>query len=79
MATNAQSEVGTGSEKTETVQNWPTRRCVKEFRQFLGLASYYRRYVQNFAAVAIPLHVLTNKDAKWRWGPKEEEAYTSTG
>ncbi|KRX34816.1 Retrovirus-related Pol polyprotein from transposon, partial [Trichinella sp. T6] len=54
---------------------WPTPRCVREVRQFLGLASYYRRFVRNFAGVANPLHALTKKGEKWRWGPKEEEAF----
>ncbi|KRZ13089.1 Retrovirus-related Pol polyprotein from transposon gypsy [Trichinella zimbabwensis] len=60
-------------EKTAAVQKWPTPRCVKEVRQFLGLASYYRRFVRNFAGVANPLHALTKKGEKWRW--KEEEAF----
>ncbi|KRX22547.1 Retrovirus-related Pol polyprotein from transposon, partial [Trichinella nelsoni] len=70
-----QHGVGTDPEKTAAVQEWPTPRCVREVRQFLGLASYYRRFVRNFAGVANPLHALTKKGEKWRWGPKEEEAF----
>ncbi|KRZ67383.1 Retrovirus-related Pol polyprotein from transposon 17.6 [Trichinella papuae] len=71
-----QHGVGTDPEKTAAVQKWPTPRCVREVRQFLGLASYYRRFVRNFAGVANPLHALTKKGEKWHWGPKEEEAFT---
>ncbi|KRY04938.1 Retrovirus-related Pol polyprotein from transposon 17.6, partial [Trichinella patagoniensis] len=70
-----QHGVSTDPEKTAAVQEWPTPRCVREARQFLGLASYYRRFVRNFAGVANPLHALTKKGEKWRWGPKEEEAF----
>ncbi len=50
--------------KTAAVQDWPTPRTVKDVQAFLGLASYYRRHIHNFAAVAAPLTGLTKKDAK---------------
>ena len=54
--------------KTAAVQDWPTPRTVKDVWAFLGLASYYRRYIPNFATVAAPLTGLTKKDAKLVWG-----------
>ena len=36
-------------DKISKVQLWPTPQCVKEVQQFLGLANYYRRFIQNFA------------------------------
>ena len=39
----------------------------KEVWQFLGLASYYRRFFQNLSAVATPLHALTSKGAPFCW------------
>ncbi len=50
--------------KTAAVQDWVTPRTVKDVRAFLGLASYYRRYIPKFASVAMPLTGLTKKDAK---------------
>ncbi len=50
--------------KTATVQDWPTHCTVKDVRAFLGLASYYRHYIPNFASLATPLTGLTKKDAK---------------
>ena len=50
-------------DKISKVQLWPTPRCVKEVQQFLGLANYYRRFIQNFAKVAGPLHRLTERSA----------------
>ncbi len=53
--------------KTAAVQDWPTPRTVKDVRAFLGLASYYHRYIPNFASVATSLMVLTKKDAELIW------------
>ena len=46
-----------------------------EVRSFLGLAGYYRRYVRNFAAIAGPLHALTQKDAVFHWGSECQDAF----
>ena len=46
-----------------------------EVRSFLGLAGYYRCYVNNFAAIAGPLHVLTRKDAVFHWSPECQDAF----
>ena len=45
--------------KVKAVADWPVPTNVTEVYQFLGLASYYRRYVQNFSTIAAPLHALT--------------------
>ena len=44
--------VGVDPAKTEAVEQWPTPTSVKDVRAFLGLASYYRRYIQGFSTVA---------------------------
>ena len=43
--------------------------------QFLGLTSYYRRFITQFAKVAAPLHALTRKDAVFRWTAECQEAF----
>ena len=48
--------------KLEAVAEWPIPRNVTEVKRFLGLASYYRRFIANFAEIAKPLHKLTEKD-----------------
>ncbi len=63
--------------KTAAVQDWPTPRIVKDVLAFLGLASYYRRYIPNFASVATPLSGLTKKDAELIWDDdcEQEQAF----
>jgi hypothetical protein len=41
----------------------------------MGLASYYRRFVKNFAQKAAPLHQLTQKERKWNWTKECEHAF----
>ena len=59
--------VAVDSDKIARVRDWPTRTTQAELHSFLGLASYYRRYVSNLAKLAASLHALTGKaDAKAR-------------
>ncbi|KAL5503413.1 hypothetical protein EMCRGX_G010361, partial [Ephydatia muelleri] len=61
--------------KVKVVEEWPTPHDVHSVRQFLGLASYYRRYVNAFAAIAAPLHVLTQKDTPFNWTTECDAAF----
>jgi hypothetical protein len=62
-------------ENTEKVQSFPTPKTVKHIQQFLGLASYYRRFIKDFAKIAEPLHKLLKKSEKFRWTEKCQEAF----
>uniref|UniRef100_A0A5S6R4Y5 RNA-directed DNA polymerase n=1 Tax=Trichuris muris TaxID=70415 RepID=A0A5S6R4Y5_TRIMR len=62
-------------EKNEAVNNWPRPTSPKELRQFLGLASYYRRFVSSFATVAAPMNKLMKKSSRWNWAPECEVSF----
>ena len=62
-------------EKVKAVQNYPTPKNVRDIRAFLGLASFYRRLVPDFAHIAKALTVLTRKDQTFTWGQKQQEAF----
>jgi len=44
-------------------------------QKFLGLTNYYRRFIKDFARIAIPLHVLVRKEKKWKWEKEQEKAF----
>jgi len=54
-------------EKVEGVLSWPAPRNVKEVQKFLGLANYYKRFIENFARIAALLYMLVRKEQKWKW------------
>eukprot|EP00731_Ephydatia_muelleri_P003083 Em0001g3083a len=63
--------------KTSCVKNWPVPNNHETLRQFLGFASYYRKFIQNFAEIAAPLHALTEKTKSWQWTEQCEAAFSS--
>jgi len=67
--------VGTDPEKICAVQDWPVQTEVKEVRSFLGLASYYKKFVPSFTALAVPLHALTGKNKRFDWTSDCEEGF----
>lgn len=67
--------IRTDPEKVSAVADWPEPRTVKQVRQFLGLASWYRRFIANVSTIAGPLTQLTKKNARWKWGADEERAF----
>lgn len=64
-------------EKISAVRDWPTPTSVTEMRSFIGIASYYRRFIENFSNVAYPLTRLTQKDRKFEWSEDCEKAFNS--
>lgn len=61
--------------KVQGVSHWPTPKNVHDVFVFLGFTNFYRRFIEDFADIARPLHNLQQKNAKWSWGPREQEAF----
>ncbi|GJS38533.1 reverse transcriptase domain-containing protein [Tanacetum coccineum] len=61
--------------KVESVKNWKIPESSTEIRSFLGLAGYYRRFIENFSKIAKPLTLLTQKNKTYVWGDKQDEAF----
>jgi hypothetical protein len=62
-------------EKVAAVKDFPTPLDLKSLRSFLGLASYYRRFIPCFSSMGQPLYALTRKDAPFVWTGSCEEAF----
>ena len=61
--------------KTQKVREFPVPTDVTKVRQFLGLASYYRRFVPGFARIANPLHALLKKEVAFHWTKECQTAF----
>nr|GEW60225.1 hypothetical protein [Tanacetum cinerariifolium] len=60
--------------KIEAIKSWTASTMPTEVRKFLGLAGYYRRFIEGFI-ISKPLTKLTRKNKKYDWGKEEEEAF----
>lgn len=69
--------VATDVDKTSKVPNWPTPTTISEVQKFLGLASYHRRFVKNYATIASPLHKLTERGRQFNWTSECAAAFAS--
>ncbi|GJZ59309.1 putative reverse transcriptase domain-containing protein [Tanacetum coccineum] len=70
-----QSGIHVNPSKIEAVNNLKALITSSEVRSFLGLTGYYMHFIVNFSKIAKPLTSLTQKNQKYEWGEKEEEAF----
>ncbi|XP_073120033.1 uncharacterized protein [Henckelia pumila] len=61
--------------KVEAVRNWVDPKNATEIRSFLGLAGYYRSFIQDFSKIALPLTSLTRKGVKFVWSDQCEKSF----
>ena len=61
--------------KIEAITKWPRPNTVTEVRSFLGLAGYYRRFVEGFSLLALPLTQLMRKGVKFEWNEERQKSF----
>ena len=61
--------------KVVTVTNWDAPTTVREIQSFLGLAGYYRRFIENFSKIAKPMTELLKKVTKFKWTEECEASF----
>ncbi|XP_073304589.1 uncharacterized protein [Primulina huaijiensis] len=61
--------------KVEVVRDWSVPKSVTEIRSFLGLAGYYRKFIQGFSSMLVPTTALMKKNAKFIWGSECQESF----
>lgn len=68
--------ISTDKSKIERIVCWPTPTNLQQLQRFLGLASYYRRFIRNFATISKPLYRLTEKKANFHWTSDCDAAFS---
>ena len=67
--------IKTDPDKVETVRTWSTPVDIKELQSFLGLASYYRRFISGFSIIVESLYKVSGKGVSFQWQMKQESAF----
>ena len=62
-------------QKIEAIKSLPSPTCVREVRSFIGMGSYYRRFIPNFSEIAEPVIALTRKHARFKWTDDCQRAF----
>jgi len=62
-------------ENIKAIKDWPTPTSVTDIRSFLGLAGYYRKFIENFSRIAFPMTTLQKKANKFIWTDKYKESF----
>ena len=62
-------------EKLKIIEEWIQPKNLHELKSFIGMCSYYRRFIEKFSILMGPLHDWTKKNVKFQWTTKENEAY----
>ena len=71
----SQEGIQTDPQKNTAVKDWPTPKSSLQVKSFLGLASYYRGFIEGFAAIARPLHRICEKGSKFTWSEEQDAAF----
>ncbi|KAL4023009.1 hypothetical protein IC575_016756 [Cucumis melo] len=67
--------VSVDPQKVEAIVNWERPISATKVRSFLGLAGYYRRFIEDFSRLALSLTALTRKNVKFEWSDKCEQSF----
>jgi hypothetical protein len=62
-------------EKVKAIMEWPVPKNAHEVRCFMGLASYYRRFVEGFSKIAKPITSLKRKGVRYEWTEESDSAF----
>ena len=64
-------------DKVKAIQDWPEPRKIKDIQSFLGFANFYRRFISDYSAIAIPLTRLTRKSTPWNFSDDCRSAFNT--
>lgn len=62
-------------DRTDTVRNFPVPNTLKKVQRFVGMCSFYAKFIEGFANICRPLNILKRKGAKFKWGPDQQASF----
>ena len=65
-------------EKVKTIKDAPKPRNLYELKSYLGLLSYYSKFLPNLSTILAPLYELPQASTKWEWKKRQEEAFLTS-
>ncbi len=71
----SEAEISVDPKKIEAIRDWPRPTNVTEVRSFVGLAGYYRQFVERLSKITVPLTCLTRKGAKFIWSDECNKSF----
>ena len=69
------SGVSVDPEKVEAIMSWEKPKSMFEIRSFLGLAEYYKRFIEDLSRLTAPMMRLTRKEVKFEWNDLCKKAF----
>ena len=70
----SRDEIRTSPKKVKAILDWPRPQSMNDIQSFLGLASYYRKFMCGFLQIAKPLTDLTRDKVVWKWEDTEQNS-----
>jgi len=71
----SEARIETSPDKIRAVVDWPTPTSVTEVRSFIGLASYYQRFIRDFSKITAPLNLVLQKDKNFIWSEEAQRSF----
>lgn len=62
-------------EKTEAIRSYKRPKTLRQIRRFIGMSSWYRKFIKDYAKIIEPINKLVRKDFKYEWGEAQENAF----
>lgn len=67
--------IQTDPDKVDSIVNWPVPKSVRQVRGFLGLAGWYRRFIENFSSITFPISETLSSKQKFKWTPEAQKSF----
>ncbi|KAG1536699.1 hypothetical protein G6F49_012934 [Rhizopus delemar] len=61
--------------KVSAITNWPTPRSVHDIQVFLGFSNFYRRFIQDYSKLTVPMTALTKKNVPFVWSTEADQSF----